>query len=242
MSLAQVTDTDVNPSATSWLWGLLQTGDSFYPTGSYAHSFGLESLVSDGVVHDVATLREFIKLAVLPALESADLPIVAHAWWAFHHRDWAAIERLSLISSASRPAQEARAASENIGRQRAELAARLYPNSIAPEFGRRIAKSNWPASSTVSAALESCVTGAPLAAAMISYAYATLTSLVAAAMKLMRIGQNSAQTLLHEALSHLPAVVECAQAVPEDEIGWSNPWLDIAQARHEHADARMFIS
>jgi len=27
-----------------------------------------------------------------------------------------------------------------------------------------------------------------------------------------------------------------------DEIGWFNPWLDIAAARHETANQRMFIS
>ena len=36
----------------AWIVGLLQAGDSFYPTGSYAHSFGLEGLVQEGVVHD----------------------------------------------------------------------------------------------------------------------------------------------------------------------------------------------
>jgi len=242
MNLAPATDINSSHPATSWLWGMLQSGDSFYPTGSYAHSFGLESLVTEGVVHDVATLREFLSVAMLPMLESSDLPIVAHAWWAFHHGDWAAIERLCLLASALRPAQEARLASENIGRQRTELVARLYPDSVAAEFHRRVQAANWPACSAVAAALEASVMGAPLAAAMISYGYSNLAGLVAAAMKLMRIGQNSAQTLLHEALSQLPAAIECAQAVPEDEIGWSNPWLDIAQARHEHADARMFIS
>jgi urease accessory protein len=242
MNLDRVTDTEQVQSPASWLWGLLQTGDSFYPTGSYAHSFGLESLVNEGVVHDLATLRAFIDTVVLPMLESSDLPIVAHAWWGFHHRDWPAIERLSLLSSALRSAQEARNASEAIGHQRADLAARLYPKTIATEYFHRVSSAQWPASSAVVAALESCVVGAPLAAAMIAYAYATLTSLIAAAMKLMRLGQNGAQVLLHESLSHLPALIECAQAVPEQEIGWSNPWLDIAQARHQHADARMFIS
>ena len=50
---------------SAWLVGLLQAGDSFYPTGSYAHSFGLEALVQEGVVRDRATLRQFIFLSTL---------------------------------------------------------------------------------------------------------------------------------------------------------------------------------
>jgi urease accessory protein len=61
-------------------------------------------------------------------------------------------------------------------------------------------------------------------------------------MKLLRLGQNASQSLLTEALAEMPALIAAAQATPWDEIGWFNPWLDIAAARHETANARMFIS
>ena len=59
MTSAPATSTDAR-----WLVGLLQAGDSYYPTGAYAHSFGLEGLVQAGLVRDRATLREFIFLSV----------------------------------------------------------------------------------------------------------------------------------------------------------------------------------
>jgi urease accessory protein len=65
---------------------------------------------------------------------------------------------------------------------------------------------------------------------------------MAAAVKLLRIGQNGSQSLLTEALAQAPEIIVAAQAVPLEEIGWFNPWLDIAAARHETADGRMFIS
>ncbi len=48
--------------------------------------------------------------------------------------------------------------------------------------------------------------------------------------------------LLTEALVEAPAISAAAEIVPFEEIGWCNPWLDIAAARHEGADSRMFIS
>ena len=84
--------------------------------------------------------------------------------------------------------------------------------------------------------------GAPIEATLASIYYSTIAGILAAAMKLLRIGQNGAQTLLTEAMSHAPAAIAAAQAVSFDEIGWLNPWLDIAAARHETADARLFIS
>ena len=226
----------------AWIVGLLQAGDSFFPTGSYAHSFGLEGLVQEGVVRDRATLHRFVFLSALPALRHTELPLAAHAWRALGAPDWRAVGELCVLSSALRSAREARLASENIGRQRAELAASLHASPLAQEFLRRAAAENWPHAAAVSAALEGRVFGAPLHAVLAGVCYASLGSLLSAAMKLLRLGQNGAQSLLTEALAATPPLLAAAESTPLDEIGWFNPWLDIAAARHETADARMFIS
>ena len=227
---------------SGWIVGLLQAGDSFYPTGSYAHSFGLEGLVQEGVVHDRATLKQFFQLSVLPALRQAELPLTAHAWRALGKKDWAAIAELSELSSALKTAQEARKAAENIGRQRAELMATLRTHPLAVDYLKRAAKGDWPFSPAVSAALEGRVLGAPLPAVLGGVSYSTVASLLSAAMKLLRLGQNASQSLLVETLAEAPAIIAAAEQVPVGEIGWFNPWLDIAAARHAHADSRMFIS
>ena len=246
MTSAPVTNTDETHtrSATdaAWLVGLLQAGDSFYPTGSYAHSFGLEGLVQQGVVRDRATLRDFIFLSALPALRHTDLPLAAHAWRTFGEANWPRLGELCRLSSALKTARETRAASENIGRQRAELVAGLRVHPLAQEYLRRASTENWPHSAAISAALEGRVLGAPLTAVLAGISYSTLASLLSAAMKLLRLGQNAAQSLLTEALAAMPALITAAESTAFDDIGWFNPWLDIAAARHEIADARMFIS
>jgi urease accessory protein len=226
----------------AWVVGLLQAGDSFYPTGSYAHSFGLEGLVQEGVVRDRATLREFLRLSVLPALRQTELPLAAHAWHAFGSPDWEAIGELSTLSSALKTAQESRQAADNIGRQRTELMATLRGHPLALEYQRRAADGRWPHSPAISAALEGRVLGAPLSAVLAGVYYATVAAQLSAAMKLLRLGQNASQTLLTETLAEAPAILAAAEQVPVAEIGWFNPWLDIAAARHAHADSRMFIS
>jgi urease accessory protein len=94
----------------------------------------------------------------------------------------------------------------------------------------------------VSGALEGRVFGAPLPAVLTGCYYATLAGLLSAAMKLLRLGQNACQSLLAEALAAAPGIIAAAEAVGFGDIGWFNPWLDIASARHELADSRMFIS
>ncbi|CAM2968318.1 urease accessory protein UreF [Rariglobus hedericola] len=239
MSSAPVTSTDAR-----WLVGLLQAGDSYYPTGAYAHSFGLEGLVQSGVVRDRTTLREFVFLSVLPNLRQAELPLAAQAYAAFEPTapDWAKVGELCVLAHALKSAKEARTATENIGRQRAELTSTLHAHPLAQEYLKRAAEAGWPFSSAISAALEGRVLGAPLEAVLVGVMYSSVAGLLAASMKVLRIGQNATQTLLTEALSQAPALIDAASVVPMDEIGWFNPWLDIAAARHETADGRMFIS
>ena len=231
-------------STSSWLVGLLQAGDSFYPTGGYAHSFGLEGLVELGVVRDRATLAAFFRLSVLPALRQAELPLAAQAHAALDPAapDWPRVAELCVLAHALKSPRELRTATENIGRQRAELAARLHGHALAADYLARAAADGWPFSAAVSAALEGRVLGAPREAVLAGIVYSTLAATLAAAMKLLRIGQNAGQSLLTETLAETPVLIAASLAVPPDEIGWFNPWLDIASARHETADARMFIS
>jgi urease accessory protein len=261
-------------SGVAWMAGMLQMSDTFYPTGAYAHSFGLEGMIELGAVRDRETLRKFLLRSALPALRQAELPVVIHAWKALAGGrvveevedgvldriqrlngisendggsagelvDWTKVGELCVLASALKTAREARFAAENIGRQRVELVAKLRGHPLTVEFVRRAEAEGWPHSPAVAAGLEARVLGAPLEAALASVYYASIAGLMAAAMKLLRLGQNGAQTLLTEMLGLAPEIVAAAKAVPVEEIGWFNPWLDIAAARHERAAARLFIS
>ncbi len=240
--IASTAPTSVADAA--WLCALLQAGDSYYPTGAYAHSYGLEGMVQLGVVEDRDTLRAFMIDSALPALRQVELPLAAHAWRALEPAspDWEAVAELCTLTHALKSAREPRFAAENIGRQRAELLSGLHGHPLAKAYLERSSAGAWAHSTAVSAALEGRVHGAPLVAVLSGLTYANLSGQIAASMKLIRIGQNAAQTLLTELLSKAPEVVAAATEVPVDEIGWFNPWLDIACARHETSDFRLFIS
>lgn len=225
-----------------WMARLLQASDSLYPTGAYAHSFGLEGLAQEGSVSDLARLGTFLIEQALPALARTDLPIAAQTWAAAGDPpDWPRLRELCSLGSAVRGAREPREAGEAIGRQRAALAARLH-GGLAGEFERRASEGDWPTPACVVAAIEGRMMGAPREAVLAALIYSTTAGMVAAAVKLLRLGQNAAQTLIAEALSLTPALVSEALAADPDEIGAWNPWWDIAAARHESAGFRLFIS
>jgi urease accessory protein len=228
--------------ALRWVAGLLQMSDSFYPTGAYAHSFGLEGLAQEGVVTDRATLRTFLLDEALPQLARTDLPVAARAWAAAGDPpDWAGLREACFLGSAARGARELRAASEGIGRQRLEVLAVLH-GGLAVELNRRAAAEGWPRPACVAAAIEGRTLGTPREAVLAALVYAALAGLAVAAVKLLRLGQNAVQTLLAEGLALTPDLIATALALETADIGAFNPWWDIAAARHEWADGRLFIS
>ena len=40
---------------------LLQINDAMFPIGAYSHSYGLETYIQNGIVHDSQTAGEFIR-------------------------------------------------------------------------------------------------------------------------------------------------------------------------------------
>ena len=111
------------------------------------------------------------------------------AWRALRNEDWRRVGELCVLSSALRTSREARAALENIGRQRAELAATLRESPLAREYLRQASKSAWPGSTAVAAALEGRILGAPIDAVLAGVFYSSVMSLLSAAMKILRLGQ-----------------------------------------------------
>ena len=77
---------------------------------------------------------------------------------------------------------------------------------------------------------------------LLGYAWGWLENQVAAAIKLVPLGQTDGQRLQLQLAELLPAVVEHALRVEDDGIGTSAPALAIASARHETQYTRLFRS
>ena len=52
----------------------LQLTDSVFPTGAFAHSFGLETYIARGLVHSATGLEAFISNTLLNAAHRPGLP------------------------------------------------------------------------------------------------------------------------------------------------------------------------
>jgi urease accessory protein len=77
---------------------------------------------------------------------------------------------------------------------------------------------------------------------MLAYAWGWVENQVAAAIKLVPLGQTDGQRLQFELARRLPAAVDAALSLDGGEIGSAAPALAIASAAHESQYTRLFRS
>lgn len=215
------------------LW-LLQANDTAYPSGAYAHSFGLEELVEAGVVSTATDLENYLVKQILPALLTFEIPYFARAHAAAVEGNCNELLALDAELDAWRIPAELRDASRRIGSQRLDLLVQLDPTPLVIEYRQLSPRSHH----LVVTALE--LAAVPVSQAARAFAFQTIAGLAAASMKLMRIGQTSCQQIVRRTLVNLGGKIDDSLAQSID--GWFNPLLEIASLRHARANQRLFIS
>jgi urease accessory protein len=215
------------------LW-LLQCSDTGYPSGGYAHSYGLEELVRADIVKDPTRLESFLNQQLVPALLRFELPFFRKAHEAASSGNREDLFAIDSELDAWRIPAELRDASRRVGSQRLALLSELEDSRIVSDFRRESPRAHHL---TVTA-LE--LRAMPVRDAARAFAYQSMVSATSASMKLMRIGQTACQGILYRTLTSLdPKINDMLHVEP---IGNFNPLLEIASLKHAHSHERLFIS
>jgi urease accessory protein len=222
-----------------WLPWLLQTADALFPTGAYAHSLGFEEGVRLGMVRDEASLATFLGQQIIPAQQQQELPYLRFAYDAPGLADRCEVDG---EISAWKLARETREASLQLGGRRLKALRAISSHAELAEFEKAIQAGQASGHHLVVCALQARVENIPLNAALTTYFYQSLAAICAAAMKLIRIGQDGCQRVLRATCVEANQVVERSLAVKREDAGCFNPLLEIASMRHERAEERLFIS
>jgi len=215
---------------------LMQLVSPALPIGAFTYSQGLEWAVEAGWVSDTATLSDWLGGLMEDGLAQLELPILKRLYAACEQEDVVAIAYWGRQLIASRETRELRA--EEHQRARA-LVTLLVDLGVVNAAGWRETLMHCQAAPFALAAvswqigIEDCLLG---------YAWGWLENQVAAAIKLVPLGQTDGQRVQLELAGHLPGVIAQAMGVEDDDIGASAPALAIASASHETQYTRLFRS
>jgi len=215
------------------LWQLISPA---LPVGAYAYSQGLEYAVTGGWVADEASALEWIEGGAGCSIVTLDLPVMQRMYRAWQADDEAKVIYWSCFLAASRESSEILAEDNQLGKSLARLLGDLEVGQAeAWRFKQAV---NFPAMF----ALATTHWQIDLQQALAAYLWAWCENQVAAAIKLVPLGQTAGQRLLSALILRIPTWVEQAMAIEEDDIGVLCPGVAIASARHETQYSRLFRS
>ncbi|MCB1724666.1 MAG: urease accessory protein UreF [Chromatiaceae bacterium] len=229
-------DTDATAGDALARLRLLQLTSPALPVGAFTYSQGLEWAVETGWINDSDTLADWLQGLIDDALAPFELPILARLYDACAGGEAGTVAHWARICLAGREGRELRAEERNRARALCSLlrdlgvvAADTWRDSLADCQAApfALAAVHW------GIARRDCLLG---------YAWGWLENQVAAAIKLVPLGQTDGQRVQLRLAACLPATVERALALGDDDIGASAPALAIASARHETQYTRLFRS
>lgn len=221
---------------------LQQLADSAFPTGAFAHSFGLETYIQEGVIHDGTTLETFIAGTLRHGTRRSDALALAAAHAAMSDDDLPTILELDGRLTALKSATELRQASVQIGRQFLRTALRLYPVEPLRRLRQFVEEGDCQGHHSVVFGAVCAVAGVGQGRAVAAYLHAHAAGQVSVAVRLIPLGATEGQRVLR---SLHPAILETAEFVmesPDGELGGFTPALEIRSMQHARLFARLFLS
>ncbi len=224
----------------------LQLADSFFPSGMYAHSHGLESMVSRGWVHGAREVREYLRNLLVWSVLPSDGVALVNARAAARMGDLAMACDIDRHLYSMKAPMELRLASGLAGRRILDETMPLLTNrvgsSLCADFRQMVANRDTPGTGAVALGIVAYAAGIDGATALLAFCHSFAVGALGAAQRLLPLTHSEAQQILyslHEPVAEMVAEIETR---PWPDMTSFTPQADIASMLHEHDEVRMFAS
>lgn len=233
------------PLPATSLLQLMWLASPALPVGGFSYSEGFEAAVDQGHIRNEAEASDWLADQLHLSQARSDLPVVAQAVAAWRAHDLPRITTLNDWVLTTRETSELRQQTQQTGRSLLEWLRQLptvdetEPTSLPDHIAfAQALPPTWP----VAFALAAAQTAAPVRECVLACAFGWAENMAQAAIKAVPLGQTGGQRILARLLQAIPAAVDSAIALPDDQRQAFSPMLAILSAQHETQYSRLFRS
>ena len=222
---------------------LLQVNDALFPIGGYSHSYGLETYIQKGIVHDEDSAQEFIHKRLKYNFSYNEFMAVRLAFEYALREDLEAISRLEEIMEAGKIPRETREASRKLGSRFIKTLSALelpVQNSIFDKY--REARKGKSVHHAVAYGVFCGAAGIAENEALEHFIYAQTSAMVTNCVKTIPLSQSSGQKLLSGCYPLLQELTKKVTELGEEWLGLSGPGFDLLCMQHEGLYSRIYMS
>lgn len=206
------------------------------PVGAYAYSQGQEAAVEQGVITDVNSAYDWIHSVFAWGLGCLDLPVLVRIFRAWSADDHGCVQQWNDWVLAARETQELWLEDSQMG----AALQRLLRSLSVPQA------ESWDDEQSSAFVTQFALAGVhwqiPLPSLLRGFAFSWLENQVAAATRLIPLGQTQAQQLLLRLMADVGAICDGAAELTDAEIDGGLPGLAMTSTDHETQYSRLFRS
>jgi len=222
---------------------VMQLSDSFFPTGLFATSNGLEFLFSKNQIKGAEDLRNLIKINIEQQIGPSDCVALGNTLENAGNKNFEKIIQTDEISFAMKSIKEIRNASVNSGIQLVKCVSEFVKeNEIFNQYQNAIKEKKVHGIFPVAFAICCNSLNIRKEKSMTMLLYGFTVSVVGAALRLGLIQHLEGQKIIHDVK---PIIIQTIEKNIDKSIFdmWQfAPQLDIGQMSHEKMDSKMFIT
>lgn len=222
---------------------LLQVNDALFPIGGYSHSYGLETYIQKGIVHDTDSARDYLFHKLKDNLLYNDLFAVRLSYEYVAKGQIDQLIELNQLTEAGKVPSELRDASLKMG---SRFLKTIQGLNIPFEIDFLSAFVNAAGNKKIHHA---CLYGAFCASvgieqadALSHYLYAQTSAIVTTCVKSIPLSQTDGQKILVSSFPLLSEMLEEVTCLPIRLYGCSAPAFDIRSMQHEALYSRIYMS
>lgn len=208
------------------------------PVGGFSYSEGLEAAIERAGVATESIASDWLADQLHLSLARGDLAVIAQAIPAWRNGEFSRIRQLNNWVMQTRETSEMRAQTEQMGRSLLEWL-RNHDGANAVHIQ---ACAELPPTYPVAFALAASQTAAGVRDCLLAYTFGWAENMMQAALKAVPLGQSAGQRILARLSRDIPAAVETAIALPDEERQAFSPMLAILSSQHETQYSRLFRS
>lgn len=223
--------------------GVMQLSDSFFPTGMYTTSNGLEFLFMEKKIQGMKDLIDMIKVNITQQIGPSDCVALAEVFDCAHRHDFEKIIEADNIVFATKSIKEIRDASVRSGVQLVKCVTEFVNNDkILNQYKNRIEQKK--AYGVFPVAFAVCCNALKIKKekSMTMILYGFTVGVVGAALRLGLIQHFEGQKIIHSIKPIIGHAVKEYSNKSISEMWQFAPQVDIFQMSHEKMDSKMFIT
>lgn len=224
---------------------LLQLSSPLLPVGGYSYSEGLESLISQGIIHDQISLQAWIGRELQVGAIRMETAMMDRAYLAGLEPDLERLQYWNQWLSAARETEELRQQSWQMGGSLTKLAIELTPeiqDLITAIFGGASPQDHLHCNYAIAFGIIAQHWQIDRSTAIAAYLHSWVTNSLGAGVKLIPLGQTAGQQILWELQAEIDALAQTIPLLTDDDLYACSWGLSLASMQHETLYSRLFRS